>query len=279
MSALVKTIKSRLTDDTIYPVTKADAVYLNDNITTVEDALENKISNTGGIVTGNLRVNTDGTNAYAFVNNVPLTRGEAPSSSTSKGGFIIGDQNGVGIGRIDAYFWQNGYEGVRVGTARDVGGTATGNYVHLGIDNSGNKSVIVSDITSWCKALEIGEETHAQLSASTETLSIASGTATAVMNMPLSAGTYIITGTVGYQSKSDTTYRKVALGSSSTGSQYTQTQYAAPSSGNCYPVAVALVKLTANSTVYLSTTHGASGSATVNKNACWMRAVKVGKNS
>lgn len=37
MSALVKTIKSRLTDDTIYPVTKADAVYMGSStVTTVE---------------------------------------------------------------------------------------------------------------------------------------------------------------------------------------------------------------------------------------------------
>ncbi len=37
--ALVKTIKDRNTHDTIYPITKADAVYLNDNETTVEGAL------------------------------------------------------------------------------------------------------------------------------------------------------------------------------------------------------------------------------------------------
>lgn len=30
MATLVKTIKSRSTDDIIYPVTKADAVYFND---------------------------------------------------------------------------------------------------------------------------------------------------------------------------------------------------------------------------------------------------------
>ena len=37
--ALVKTIKDRNTNDTIYPITKADAVYLSDNETTVEGAL------------------------------------------------------------------------------------------------------------------------------------------------------------------------------------------------------------------------------------------------
>lgn len=37
--ALVKTIKDRNTHNTIYPITKADAVYLSDNETTVEGAL------------------------------------------------------------------------------------------------------------------------------------------------------------------------------------------------------------------------------------------------
>lgn len=39
MSAIVKTIKSKATDDTIYPVTKADAVYLTDTDTSVEQVL------------------------------------------------------------------------------------------------------------------------------------------------------------------------------------------------------------------------------------------------
>jgi len=39
MATLVKTIKSKVTDDTIYPVTKADAVYLADTDTSVEQVL------------------------------------------------------------------------------------------------------------------------------------------------------------------------------------------------------------------------------------------------
>lgn len=39
MQAKVETIKDFTTGNTIYPVTKANAVYLNDNITTVEGAI------------------------------------------------------------------------------------------------------------------------------------------------------------------------------------------------------------------------------------------------
>ena len=45
MATSIKTIKNHLTDDTIYPVTKANAVYLSDNTTTVESAINTLNSN------------------------------------------------------------------------------------------------------------------------------------------------------------------------------------------------------------------------------------------
>lgn len=45
MSALVKTIKSRLTDDTIYPVTKADAVYMGSSTVSTVEGQINSINN------------------------------------------------------------------------------------------------------------------------------------------------------------------------------------------------------------------------------------------
>lgn len=62
MATLVKTIKSRSTGDIIYPVTKADAVYFNDNnnlvsvqgkINTIQGLLgSSSISNVGSSITG-----------------------------------------------------------------------------------------------------------------------------------------------------------------------------------------------------------------------------------
>ena len=48
MSAVIKTVKNYLTDDTIYPITKASAVYMaNSTIDTVESKItqleENKL--------------------------------------------------------------------------------------------------------------------------------------------------------------------------------------------------------------------------------------------
>lgn len=75
MSTLIKTIKSHLTDDTIYPVTKADAVYLaNSTAETVESHLanletivgENSISNINNTITGAIGNNTLTTTAQTL---------------------------------------------------------------------------------------------------------------------------------------------------------------------------------------------------------------------
>lgn len=44
MATYVKTLKDATSTDTIYPITKANAVYLSDNSTTVETELDNKIT-------------------------------------------------------------------------------------------------------------------------------------------------------------------------------------------------------------------------------------------
>ena len=54
MATSIKTIKNHLTDDTIYPITKANAVYLSDEVTTVEGLLgDTSIASIGdGTITG-----------------------------------------------------------------------------------------------------------------------------------------------------------------------------------------------------------------------------------
>lgn len=67
--ALVKTIKDRNTDDTIYPITKADAVYLSDNETTVEGALGDlsTISSIGdGTIAGAINALNSNTNIRSY---------------------------------------------------------------------------------------------------------------------------------------------------------------------------------------------------------------------
>lgn len=67
MATSIKTIKNHLTDDTIYPVTKASAVYLSDDVTTVEGLLgDTSIASIGdGTITGAINeLNTNLTTGF-----------------------------------------------------------------------------------------------------------------------------------------------------------------------------------------------------------------------
>lgn len=253
------------------------------------DALESsKVDRAGDTMTGNLYVrdanvivtpDDSGTTNHMYVCNTREVIGTPPSATRSSGGYILSDINGVSIGRLDAYFYADDYEGVRIGAARTpTGGTAVGNYLIITVDANGNRRVNVSQIAPWCDALNIGSITEKQ-AATSGSFTLKSATATAITNMSLTAGTYIITGTVAFNSKGDTTYRTVRLGSTSTGNQYGHVQVAAVSNGNTQAQVVALVRLTATSTVYLSAAQGAGSDVTVPKATCMMKAVKVGIHS
>ena len=64
MSTVVKTIKNYLTDDTIYPITKASAVYMEGSTNTVENMITSlstdKVSKNGDTMTGTLYIDRDG---------------------------------------------------------------------------------------------------------------------------------------------------------------------------------------------------------------------------
>lgn len=67
MSALVKTIKSRLTDDTIYPITKADAVYMGSSTVTTAETQINNLKD----VIGNSNIGESNT-ITSFIGNITM---------------------------------------------------------------------------------------------------------------------------------------------------------------------------------------------------------------
>ena len=91
-------------------------------------------------------------NNKAFHSITRFIKGDTPNTTTSSGGFILDDRNGDGIGRFDGYFWDDGYEGVRVGTAKND----VGNYLRLGVDGNGNRRVLVNGAEVWRDALGFG---------------------------------------------------------------------------------------------------------------------------
>lgn len=129
----------------------------------------NVVNKAGDTMTGTLSINSDSTTAPAFVNRVKFARGATHSTASATASYIINDKNGVGIGRMDAYFTADGYEGIRVGTSRVPAGasSAVGNYLHLLINSSGNKRVMFSDLAPWKSALGITNYNNTWISTST----------------------------------------------------------------------------------------------------------------
>ena len=69
MSTIIKTIKSYLTNDTIYPVTKADAVYLANSTT---DTVETNLTSLNTLI-GSSSISNVGTNITGIIGNNALT--------------------------------------------------------------------------------------------------------------------------------------------------------------------------------------------------------------
>lgn len=101
---------------------------------------------------GTITAGSYSNNNKAFHSITGFIKGDTPNTITSSGGFILDDRNGDSIGRFDGYFWDDGYEGVRVGTAKND----VGNYLRLGIDGNGNRRVLVNGAEVWRDALGFG---------------------------------------------------------------------------------------------------------------------------
>ena len=98
MSTVVKTIKSYLTDDTIYPITKASAVYMaNSTIDTVESKITNleinKLDKDSPIITG----------STVSLIGQSITTGEIPSEYKRGNSIYFKDKDGVIIGQIHSF--------------------------------------------------------------------------------------------------------------------------------------------------------------------------------
>ena len=69
MSTLVKTLKSRLTDDVIYPITKADACYMANSTATTAETQINNLKNNVNLLVNKIPLNTFSSSAGTIVGN------------------------------------------------------------------------------------------------------------------------------------------------------------------------------------------------------------------
>lgn len=134
------------------------------------------------------------------------------------------------------------------------------------------KKVLTKILTTLAN---VGTDVAKQAAAS-GTTSVPNTTATAITSVDLAAGTWVVIGTVNYAAGGTSgTYRRAALGSSSTGTQYGYAQVASPSSGLTVVQVVAVVPLASAATVYLSAQQGSGSAINVNNSTSSIKAVRI----
>lgn len=249
-----------------------DTLTVGTNIeaTSINDELAGKISTTGGKM--------DGGQLQLQSSNV--TSGTAPQTSTyGNSNIVFLDEPGTEIvGRVATYFSSGGSQGFVFRTQRTIGTSQTVNQLGMYIDGSGKSTVTFTQPAAWCAGLGIGTIVEKQVGTS-GTVSVESGTSTALTNMSLTAGTWIIVGSVAYQGGSSAnvgTYRRCHLGTTSTGTQLAAAAVAGTSAGNTQVQAVAIHNFSSASTVYLSAQQGSGSAMNVAKSSSGMTAIKIG---
>lgn len=152
----IKEIKNQLTDDTIYPVTKANAVYMANGSKTVETVINNDLVHTAGdSMTGVLQTvrRIDSIDQNIEDSYTPATSSYYGDSETGAG-FYIRDNNKESMGFLAPVYTLNGGAGVQFGAHRQVNNNNVYNSIWLTVKDDGSGYVSI-DKDAWHNALEL----------------------------------------------------------------------------------------------------------------------------
>lgn len=158
-ATLQNILSSYLTDDTIYPITKASAVYMEGSTNTVEGMITSlntdKVSKNGDTMTGNLYIHRDGEDTPRMIlRQTDLdTRigGSTYSSNRYTGQYYMRDKNNISTGWLRNILIANSnlLQTEMYCQRQDLNNTQFYNYLGLGIDNSGNPIVRTTSPKAW----------------------------------------------------------------------------------------------------------------------------------
>lgn len=212
MATAIKTIKNHLTDDTIYPITTANAVFLaNSTVDTVEGVLGNtdissigdgtitgaidalndsKVSKSGDTMTASLNIDR----ADGAVSRLFLKSNRATPGSTYSGDMQIGEVNiqsledtSDPIGYFRGNILASGISSMEVICRKTVNGASVFNTLALKVSPTGERSVSISEAAPWLTALGLNNLIKAV--EYTYTYSIAANSSLAVTSTNLSFST------------------------------------------------------------------------------------------
>lgn len=246
------------------------AVGTNIESTSISDELEEKISTTGGRMDG----------GQLQLQSSNITSGTAPQTSTyGNSNIVFLDDPGTEIvGRVAPYFSSGGGQGFVFRSQRTIGTSLVVNQLGMYVDASGSSSVTLTQPVAWCEALNIGTRVYKEVGSS-GTMAIPSGTATALTNISMTAGTWLVVGQVAFQGGSSATagsYRRCHIGTSSTGAQIAAQAVPGVTAGNTQVQAIGIRVISSTQTTYLSCQQGSGSDISISKASSWIFAIKIG---
>ena len=231
------------------------------------------VKKSGDTMTGSLEVG-DSTHEAGVSSFNRFEIGVVPSANSAADGFHVRDKNGSRMGRFDAYYWADGYEGLRFGQARTPTGSssAVGNYLMMGIDASGNRRVWFSPRDPWRTGLGLGTSVMSGTMASSP-MSLPSGTYKSVGTVSLDAGTWLILGQVEYPANSSG-IRYTNIGTAVGSNDYSVYHGASPS-GSTRQQVLAFVSPASTTTYNLNMYQSSGSSLSVVTTRCHIQAYKI----
>lgn len=231
------------------------------------------VNKSGDTMTGDLNVG-DLTHPASVSSFNGFEVGVDPSANTAADGFHIRDKNGSRMARFDAYYWADGYEGLRFGNARTPtgGSSAVGNYLMMGVNASGTRRVSFSSRDPWRTALGLGTSVTSGTMVSSP-MSLPTSTYKSVGTVSLTAGTWLILGQVEYPANASG-IRYTNIGTSVGSNDYSVYHGASPSGATRQQV-LALVSPTSTTTYNLNMYQNSGSSLSVVTTRCHIQAYKL----
>lgn len=156
MSATVKTIKNFTTGNTIYPITKADAVYMTNSTKTVATVINDDLVHTAGdSMTGVLQTirRIDSIDQNVEDSYTPATTDYYGNSETGAG-FYIRDNNKESMGFLAPVYVPSLGAGIQFGAHRKVNNDDIYNSVWFTVKDDGTNYISI-DKNAWLSALEL----------------------------------------------------------------------------------------------------------------------------
>lgn len=267
----------------LYIVTDAialgDTLTIGTNIATTTIG-SGKVNTTGDTMTGDLTIGKSDPRLYTKNPDIDMTEADNGVSVTTYNGIRNYDANGKDMGCIYSSATAAGLSRTGLWAYNyDTNGDLVGNNSFtVQVTKAGDLTYSMASPANFCTAIGVGARIYKEVGSS-GTMAIPSSTATALTNISMTAGTWLVIGQVAFQGGSSSnagSYRRCHIGTSSTGTQIAAQAVPGTIAGNTQVQAIGIRVIASTQTTYLSCQQGSGADINVSKSGSWILAIKIG---